>query len=131
MYKSLVIFLKFWSKFGYWKSQNALDFSTSKFIHLSFWLYIASGKTKKKKKKKKNCAHKKQFNLSNYGTRVSRFMSLFFNTLSKNPYLGHSQWDWWWTQNIFALVQPIFGGNVTAICWPCVPRQRILCLDSL
>jgi hypothetical protein len=53
MYKSLVIFLKFWSKFGYWKSQNALDFSTSKFIHLSFWLYIASGKTKKKKKKKK------------------------------------------------------------------------------
>ncbi len=31
-YRNLVIFLIFWSNFGYWKSQKAIDFYTLKFL---------------------------------------------------------------------------------------------------
>jgi hypothetical protein len=53
MYKKLAIFPLIWSNYGYWKSQNALDFTTSIFDYF-FWQRIAS-------KKMLLCNHKLSF----------------------------------------------------------------------
>jgi hypothetical protein len=34
-YKNLVIFLKIWSNYGYWKPQKALDFSIVNFKNIT------------------------------------------------------------------------------------------------
>ncbi len=47
-YRNLVIFLIFWSNFGYWKSQKVIDFYTINFLYVVFWWYIVS--------KKKGCS---------------------------------------------------------------------------
>jgi hypothetical protein len=44
MYRNLMIFQRFWSNSGYWKSQKALDFLALFIFNRAFWLYIASQK---------------------------------------------------------------------------------------
>jgi len=44
MYRNLMIFQRFWSNSGYWKSQKALDFIALFIFNRAFWLYIASQK---------------------------------------------------------------------------------------
>jgi hypothetical protein len=46
MYRNLVIFLKFWYKNGYQKTQKAHDLALLIF-NISFWLYIYMANQKK------------------------------------------------------------------------------------
>jgi hypothetical protein len=42
MYKDMATFLKFWSKYGYWESHKAHEFSSlKKHLYITFWLNIA------------------------------------------------------------------------------------------
>jgi len=46
MYRNLENSLRFWSDYGYWKTQKAHDISTFKIFNIAFWLYIASRKNR-------------------------------------------------------------------------------------